>query len=161
VEPVEPLFLGGEFDQTVDDKHRVSIPAELRRGIDPQEYGENLIVLVGSNKKPWLYPDKYYRKLLSNFTPRAAPQKDLLRFDHFNVSMTFPVAVDKQGRLVLPDKIVKRTGVKGEVTVTGARDHIEIWPRAEWEAYCNAMLEDPDDVALKARMTADESGQNL
>jgi MraZ protein len=152
VEPVEPLFLAGEFDQTVDDKHRVSVPAELRRMIDPKEYGENLVVLVGANKKPWLYPDKYYKRLLSKFTPRAVPPEDVLRFDHFNISMTFPVAVDKQGRMVLPEKIVRRTGVKGEVTIAGARDHIEIWPRVEWEAHCVSMLANPADVALKARI---------
>jgi MraZ protein len=154
VEPVEPLFLCGEFDQTVDEKNRLSVPAELRRMIDPQEYGENLIVLVGANRKPWLYPDKYYRKLLSKFTPQAVPPEELLKFDHFNVSMTFPVSVDKQGRLVLPEKIVRRTGVKGDVTVAGARDHIEIWPRSEWEDYYDSMKANPAEVALRARTTA-------
>jgi DNA-binding transcriptional regulator/RsmH inhibitor MraZ len=90
---------------------------------------------------------------LSKFTPQAAPPKELLKFDHFNVSMTFTVAVDKQGRLVLPEKIIRRTGVRGEVTVAGARDHIEIWPRAEWEAYSE---ENPGDVAFDARKAAGE-----
>ena len=135
VEPIEPLFLDGEYDIFVDDKNRLSVPIELRRAIDPREYGEGLTVLVGKNKKPWLYPDKYYRKLLSQFTPQAAPPEELLKFDRFNVSMTFTISVDKQGRVVLPDKIVRRTGVSGEVTLAGVRDHMEIWPRAEWEQY--------------------------
>jgi len=72
---------------------------------------------------------------LSQFTPQAAPPEELLKFDRFNVSMTFTISVDKQGRVVLPDKIVRRTGVSGEVTLAGVRDHMEIWPRAEWEQY--------------------------
>jgi MraZ protein len=156
VDPVEPLFLGGEYDITVDEKNRFSMPAELRRAIDVEAYGEGLIVLVGVNKKPWLYPDKYYRKLLSQRKPRAVPPEDLLKFDHFNVSMTFPVPMDKQGRVVLPDKIIKRTGVKGEVTLAGAVDHVELWPRAAWEEYYDSLQKDPGEVALKARMAIAE-----
>jgi MraZ protein len=159
VEPVEPLFLGGEYDITVDDKNRFSMPSELRRMIDPEAYGDGLIALVGVNKKPWLYPDKYYRKLLSRLTPRAVPPEDLLKFDHFNVSMTFPVPMDKQGRVVLPDKIVRRTGVKGEVTLAGARDHVELWPRAAWEEYYESLQKSPSEVALKARMAIAEGDQ--
>jgi MraZ protein len=161
VDPVEPLFLGGEYDVIVDEKNRFSVPAELRRAIDQEAYGENLRVIIGANKKPWLYPEKYYQKLLSKFTPRAVPPEELLRFDHFNVSMTFTITMDKQGRVVLPDKIVKRTGVTGEVTLAGARDHMELWPRDAWESYYDSMKENPGDVALKARLAIGDGDQLL
>ena len=42
---------------------------------------------------------------------------------------------DKQGRVVLPDKSLQRADVETELTLVGHDDHIEIWPRGQWEAF--------------------------
>jgi MraZ protein len=157
---VEPLFLGGEYDIFVDEKNRFSVPADLRHAIDSDEFGDKLIVKIGANRKPWLYPDKYYRRLLSRFTPQAVPPEELLMYDHFNISMTFTVPMDKQGRVTLPDKIVRRTGVTGDVTLTGTRDHMELWPRAEWEAYYELLKANPGDVASRAQLAMSQAAIN-
>jgi division/cell wall cluster transcriptional repressor MraZ len=161
VNPEEPLFLGGEFDLTVDGNNRISLPEKLRRMIDQERFGENLVVLMGVNNKPWIYPDKYYRKLMSKVSSQAASAEAVLRFMHSNVSMTFTVPMDKQGRFVLPDKIIRRSHLKDDlgdktgavdVTVTGTMDHIEIWRRTEWDSYCDGINSNAEDVALRAKM---------
>jgi MraZ protein len=155
VELAKRLFLGGEYDSVIDKKNRFSVPADLRHAID-KEFGEKLIVLIGVNKKPWLYPDEYYKSLLSNFTPEAVPPEELLQFDHLNISMTFTIDMDEQGRVTLPEKIIRRTGVTGEITLAGARDHMELWPRAEWEAYYESLKASPADVGFKAKLVSAE-----
>jgi MraZ protein len=166
VTPEDSLFLSGEFDLTVDTANRLSLPAELRRTIDHEKFGENLVVLIGVNNKPWLYPDKYYRSLMTKLTPHGAPAEAILRFRHSNVSMTFPVSPDKQGRFVLPDKIIRRSHLKDElgekpgpidVTIAGVTDHIEIWRRVDWEIYSNDVNSNPEDVKLRTKMLIGEA----
>jgi MraZ protein len=41
---------------------------------------------------------------------------------------------DKQGRVLIPEKMRQRTALQKEVTLVGVRDHLEIWNRPEWEA---------------------------
>jgi len=158
--PEDLLFLGGEYDLTVDSNNRLSLPAVLRSTIQ-ERFGEILVLLIGVNNKPWIYPEKYYRKLMAKLIPQDVPAEAILRFAHSNISMTFPVTMDKQGRFVLPDKIIRRSHLKDEqgekpgavdITVTGVRDHLEVWKRMDWEIYCNEINSNPEDVKLRAKM---------
>ena len=162
MEPSKLLYLEGEYDISVDEKNRFSVPSELRRAIDTQEYGENLVVVMGVNNRPWIYPDRYYRKLMSiRPSLQAESAEALLRVIHSSVSMTFTVAMDKQGRFVLPDKIIRRSHLKDDlgdkagsvdVTVAGAVDHIEIWRRGDWENHCTDLNTNPEDIAFRTKM---------
>jgi DNA-binding transcriptional regulator/RsmH inhibitor MraZ len=42
-------------------------------------------------------------------------------------------AADKQGRLVLPEEICKRLGLKGEIALVGGRGRFEIWNQSRWK----------------------------
>ena len=51
-----------------------------------------------------------------------------------NFAMASKVDPDKQGRLTLPEKLLRRTRIEREITLIGVRDHLELWNRSEWEA---------------------------
>jgi MraZ protein len=42
-------------------------------------------------------------------------------------------AADRQGRLVLPDDLCKRVGLKNEVALVGNRGRFEIWNLQRWK----------------------------
>lgn len=42
-------------------------------------------------------------------------------------------AADRQGRLVLPEDLCKRVGLKGEVALVGGRGRFEIWNLPRWK----------------------------
>ena len=42
---------------------------------------------------------------------------------------------DKTGRVLLPDDQMKETGTGKDVMLFGARNHLEIWNRADWEEH--------------------------
>ena len=58
---------------------------------------------------------------------------------------------DKQGRVLLPDKILKRAGILKEVTLIGVRDHLELWNRADWEARREELERRGPEIALAAK----------
>lgn len=126
--------LFGQFDLTVDEKNRLLIPAEVRRSIPP-EMGEALFMSIGRNRVPWFWPEKYYEHLASKIPSGMTPGEDQLAFDQLFFALANKLTWDKQGRIVMPDKTLKRASIGKEVTLVGVRDHLELWNRAAWEAH--------------------------
>jgi MraZ protein len=131
---LQHAILYGEHELTIDDKNRMLVPAEIRKSLDAERDGEAFFVVIGRNRKVWMYPERYYEHLVSQRQQELTPDEDALAFDQYHFAMASRVEWDKQGRMLLPDKTLKRTGTTKEVTVIGARDHLELWNRADWDA---------------------------
>jgi MraZ protein len=128
------LFLG-EYEAVIDAKHRLAINAGLRELIDPEQDGKDFILVLGHDRHLWLYPDAAYRRLLTETMKRSpVPGRQVRRLDLL-FAMARLVKPDAQGRIVLPEKSMQRASVSDEVTLVGNFDHIEIWPRQEWEKH--------------------------
>jgi len=129
------LFVG-EFEVGIDTKHRMPIPAALREQIVPEEDGRNFILVLGPDRHLWLYPDLSYRRLLATLKRSPLPDRRSRRIDLL-FAMARIVKPDKQGRIVLPDKSMQRAKINSSsvVTLVGGFDHIEIWPKDEWEQH--------------------------
>jgi MraZ protein len=149
------LFVG-EFEQTIDKaKHRLAISASLREQIDESD-GENWILTLGPDRHLWLYPDAYYRRLLAKMKVSPLPDRRSRRV-HLLTAMARVLKPDAQGRVVLPEKSMKRAVVSEEVTLVGVFDHIEIWPRDQWERHVDETLPSYGEMLYEAsdRMDAD------
>ncbi len=127
------LFVG-EFDLVLDAKHRLAIPAALREQILPAEDGTNFYLVLGPDRHLWLYPDQYYRQLLSTVQRSPLPSRKAQRMDLL-FALARMVKADSQGRVVLPEKSMQRATIGDNVTLVGKGDHVELWPTEEWEAY--------------------------
>lgn len=122
----------GEFEQTIDAKHRLSIPAALRDQIVPDEDGTEFVLLLGPDRHLWLYPSLAYRRMLASIRRGPLPDRQSGRLGLL-FAMARIVKPDKQGRVVLPEKSMQRAAIADNVTLAGMFDHIEIWPADEWE----------------------------
>ena len=131
---MRPLVLFGEHELTVDDKNRLLIPSEIRKLLNPERDGEALFLVIGVNRKPWLYPERYYENLVSQVPAEISPGDDRLARDQLLFGMASRLEWDKQGRVLVPEKTLRRTGLNREVTLLGVRDHLELWNRSDWDA---------------------------
>lgn len=132
-------LLIGEFEQTLDAKHRLAIPSALREQCVPQEDGESFICVLGPDRHLWLYPDQYYRRLLAKWKLSPLPDRQTRRIDLL-FAMARLLKPDAQGRVVLPEKSMQRAVIGESVTLAGIFDHIEIWPTDEWERHVEQSL---------------------
>ena len=128
------LVLYGNYELTVDDKNRFLVPSEVRKKLDPERDGEAFFLVTGRDGRLWLYPERHYELLVSRDPSELTPSEDTLAFDRLMLGLASRVEWDKQGRVLLPDKALKRAGIGKEVTLVGARDHLELWNRADWES---------------------------
>jgi MraZ protein len=145
------VLFTGEYEHTLDAKNRVSIPSRFRQSLSTQA-GGNVYLVFGPNKKLWLYPDRYYEELVSRYPAELIPDEQILRYEQITFGLARLLELDKTGRIILPDKMIQRSGLGKEVVIIGVRDHLELWNKAEWEQYVENGLSEHNQMLTRARL---------
>jgi MraZ protein len=143
--------LSGNYDLTIDEKNRLLIPAEIRRAIDAAVDGNSFFLVTGVNKKPWLWPAKQYGKHAQGRGSMLAPEEADLHFDYLFYSMSVELDLDKQGRILIPERIMKELAIAREITLVSVRDHLEIWDRPAWTAFKQELVSMRAGILAKAK----------
>ena len=76
--------------------------------------------------------------------PMTDPNARLLQRQLF--AGAFETELDRQGRVLVPQRLREYAGLESEAMVMGSRDHAEIWAPARWDEY-GLSLEDPSAFA--------------
>ena len=123
-------FYAGEFRHSIDEKNRITIPARWRRGA-----AEEFIILPETAHQFLLVmsPEEFSRMSANaeaEPTVAARERRVFLRQLH---SRAQHGTADRQGRLVLPEDVCKKIGLKGEVALVGGRGRFEIWNLQRWK----------------------------
>ncbi len=100
--------------------------------MDPERDGSAFFLVIGPDRRPWLYTERFYESLLETEPSDLTPGRDLLARDRRMFGTAAYLEPDKQGRVLIPDAARKRTAIDKEFTLVGVRDHMEIWNREEW-----------------------------
>ena len=152
------LLLIGEYDMTIDEKGRCQIPSDIRKSIVPDRDGEGFFLVLGLNRRPWLYPENVYEEMVFQQGDDIAPGREQLDFAHANFALAHRITLDSQGRALIPDKTLKRTGVGREITLIGAGNRLEIWPREEWnKRRDDDLVPRIEEVAIRAKQVREAS----
>jgi MraZ protein len=123
----------GSYSARVDDKGRFKIPADFLKGLT-EEYGEDQEFFVTSWNGHFarLYPlrewVKLERKLASASSVNPSRKKFLNLVNYYGQQ----VALDKQGRLLLPSVLRESADLRGEVTVLGSVNCIDVWNKQRY-----------------------------
>jgi MraZ protein len=142
------LFLG-EFETTIDGKHRLAISSEFRQQILPEQDGDGFVLMLGPDRHLWLYPDAYYQRLAAKLKRSPLPSREAGKLTMF-FAMSQRVKPDAQGRIVLPEKSMSRAIVAEQVTLVGNDDHLEIWPTQEWEKRVEQLMPSYGEILYEA-----------
>ncbi len=143
-------FFTGEHETAIGAKRRLAISSALRDEQQPGD-GEQFYLVLGPDKHLWLYPDGYYRKLASSMKRSLLPSRQVSKMSLF-FAMARLLKPDAQGRVVLPEKSLRRAGVEkvDNVTLVGKGDHIELWPTSEWEQHVEESMISYEEMLYEA-----------
>jgi MraZ protein len=145
------LLLTGEYEGTLDEKGRVFISNKLRSQIDCDEHGSNFYLTIGANGILCLYPEKYFRQLaLAESSGTAAPDEAIV-FERMSFALASRVELDRQGRILINEKIRKRANLQNNLTLVGIRDHIELWNTEDWDKYVSDNFRKFQQQTMQAR----------
>jgi MraZ protein len=119
-------LLRGNHPARVDEKGRIKIPNGFRQLVQSQ-YGPELFVTSVSGDNALLYPMAVWleieRKLSEVPSTNPSKQRFLDRVNFFGQS----VAMDKQGRVLLPQTLRESAAMAGDVSVLGRQNHLAVW----------------------------------
>jgi MraZ protein len=108
---------------------------------------------MGANGILCLYPEKYFQQIALAGAPRMAAPDEAVTFERLSFALASKVELDRQGRLLLGEKLRKRARLDNTLTLVGVRDHIELWNSEDWERYLEDNLPQFQNQIMEARQT--------
>ena len=135
----------GRFLHTLDPKGRISLPAQFRKGRETDPF----VLIQTQPEALTLYPDDAWasvqEELLAYMKRQPEHRHKVLRITADAVE----VVPDKQGRILIPERMRKAAGLSDEAWVVGAINKIQIWDPARFE---EATSDESDDDAFDQHM---------
>ena len=156
------LMLTGEYEHTIDEKNRLFISNKLRSQIDVEQYGSNFFLSMGPNGILCMYPEKYFQQIALAGAPGMGAPDESVAFERLSFALASKVELDRQGRLLINEKLRRRAGLATALTLVGVRDHIEVWNTADWERYLeDNMNQFHNQVASSRQAQLAQQGREL
>ncbi len=142
------MFLGS-FKYSIDSKGRISIPAKLRKFVDPKA-NDAFVMTRGTNKCIDVYPMNEWESLvqsklnnLNSFEPQEA------MFLRMFLQQAAEDKLDTQSRLLIPKNLIEHAEIEKEVLILGAIKKIEIWNPKNYEDYLKTSELSFEEIARK------------
>ncbi len=133
IETGEPTYYNSLYRHGVDEKRRVQVPAKWR----PSEPGTELTLILWPKDKAGpcvrVLPPLQMAKLKHDIDamPNDDPNKVVLK--RFIGSKSVQVALDKAGRICLPEEMAVGAGIQDQAVLVGLLDRFEIWNPESYE----------------------------
>jgi len=128
------MFIGS-FKYSIDSKGRISIPAKLRKFVDPKS-NDAFVMTRGTTQCIDIYPMNFWEELvqdklnqLNSFEPQEA------MFLRMFLQQAAEDKLDSQSRLLIPKNLIEYAEISKEVLILGAIKKIEIWNPKNYEGY--------------------------
>jgi len=113
----------GSFQHQIDEKGRLSLPAQFRRGSHDQPL---VLVQVFPNALT-LYPERSWVEVEQRLREMMRLQPAARSYVLGVTANAVEVVPDKQGRILVPQRLQDAVGIAGPTLVVGAIDRIELW----------------------------------
>ncbi len=125
-------LLTGEYNNTIDDKGRVSFPSKLRLAVN-----QNVVIITkGLDTCLWLFTieewEKFSSKIMSNASMMKRKNLDIIR--HF-IAPAQQIEFDKSGRLSIPQSLRDYAKLSKDCTILGVAKYIELWDSSSYSEY--------------------------
>jgi transcriptional regulator MraZ len=136
------LFFG-EYEHTIDDKSRLTLPARFR-----ERLAGGVVLAKGLDGNVAVYPRDAWSETiearLAALDPLTREARELRRFFFAGAA---DAELDRNGRVLVPPALARHARLGRDVVVAGVYDHLEIWDRSAWEQHLRAVEGSADHVA--------------
>lgn len=138
----ESLMLMGEYQNSIDAKGRVIVPAKFR-----DELGYKCVLTKGLDCCLYIYPMSQWDKLQASLAELPLTKIDARRFVRYFYGSAVECEVDKQGRINIPSNLREYAQIDKELVTIGVLERVEIWSKQVYESSENGGNLDPAEFA--------------
>jgi MraZ protein len=135
-------MLLGEYEHTLDDKNRLTLPAKFREAL-----AGGVVVTRGMDGCLYAYARADFDRLVERMGALDQLSRESRVLQRHFFSAATDAEPDKQGRVMIPAALVEAAKLKKDVVVAGVYDHVEIWDRASWRAHLEEVEGSAEHVA--------------
>jgi MraZ protein len=135
-------MFSNQFDHVLDEKNRLTLPARYRPDLERGVFitrGLDKCLMAFTMDDFQVLADKIKNLQLTNETARL--------FSRVFFSNAIDVVPDRQGRVRIPDHLLRYAEIDTHVKVAGANLWFEIWNRDRWGEHQAYTDEHPDEVS--------------
>ena len=116
----------GEYNNSLDQKNRINIPARLRKALDPVN-DKTFVLTKGFDPCLMLYPLEDWSQVESQLIKLGSIKGKYRSFVRSITRYAIAVQYDSQGRIQISDKLLSYSSIKKDAVVIGMINKIEIW----------------------------------
>jgi MraZ protein len=131
----------GHFDQTLDAKNRLNVPAKLRPA-----FSDGLVLMKSHDAACIaIFTPEGFESFSDKFLPKLNPMSpEYQKLTRFLSGSSFDMDLDSGGRVTLNGVLLAHAGIEKDVVLIGAHDRLELWARGRWNELEGAL---PGEVA--------------
>ena len=144
-------MLLGEYEHTIDDKNRLTLPARFR-----QAFAGGVFVTKGIDRCLSVYtPEAWEQYVNAQLGGLNSFNREARQMRRYLFAAALETELDRQGRVTLPAGLIEYARLERDVVVAGVQDYVEVWDRAAWRT----QLEDVEGSAelVAERLAAKQS----
>jgi len=132
----EIMFIG-EYNHKIDARGRINIPSKLRENLD-----ERFFLTKGLDNCLFLFPEDEWKVFEEKLKTLPLTNRNARAFVRLFFAGASECAIDKQGRINIPNNLLKHSKIEKEVMIIGVGQRIELWSKKEWTRY-----NEPDNIS--------------
>jgi len=123
----------GEFDHSMDEKGRVSIPSRYKKYIEKitenPEYRNVVILVKGKDKCVEAFPAEDWSRMMGDFSQemKLDDKEEDRKYVNDKLRKAMDVKIDKSGRILIPPQLKEYAGLSSSVKIVGGGDRFMIW----------------------------------
>lgn len=143
------MALTGTYTRSLDDKSRLAVPKQLSDQFKEVEL-RSFCLAPGTQQSLVMYSPTGFERLARRISKQSSNRAGVQNYKRLFYARAEQVELDAQGRMRIPERLVKFAGLQRDVVLLGVHDHAEIWDAAVWENFLNQHGPAFDDIATQA-----------
>jgi len=148
------LVFTGTYEHTIDSKNRLAVPADVRNQLLRKQQGDDPVVMyvtLAEGPVMCLYTEEGFEKRADQLDDSELDAEALLDYERLFFSLARRVEMDKNGRIRLPDSLLRMVELSSDVVLIGVKDHLEILDREAWQSHVVETLKTRPQLLMNPR----------
>lgn len=137
-------MLLGEYNHSIDEKGRVSIPSKFRENL-----GQSFVVTKGLDNCLFIYSKEEWSTFETKLKDLPLTNPNARNFIRFFFSGATECDLDKQGRINIPQNLREYADLSKDATIVGVSTRVEIWDTKKWNNYTSAENMDLNEIVIQ------------
>ncbi len=135
-------LLIGEYEHTLDEKHRVSLPKSFRKAL-----GKRLVVVRGFDACLMIYSEKEWLRFAEKLQTLSSGLSDTRAMSRALFSGAHEMTSDANGRILIPENHCMHASLERDVVFIGVSSRVELWDSGRWQAYTKKISPEVERIA--------------